>query len=62
MYPPSHLANDIYQERLAHAEQQRELQRLHALDRATRRVQRAERRMRRAERRVRRLCTQADSC
>jgi hypothetical protein len=62
MYPPTQLVNDLYQERLARAEQQHELQRLRALDRATRRVERAERRMRRAERRVRRLCTQADSC
>jgi hypothetical protein len=62
MYPPTQLVNDLYQERLARAEQQHELQRLRALDRATRRVERAERRMRRAERRVRQLCTQADSC
>ena len=62
MYPPTQLVNDLYQERLARAEQQHELQRLRALDRATRRVERAERRMRRAERRVQRLCTQADSC
>jgi hypothetical protein len=62
MYPPSQLTNVIYEERLARAEQQRELQRLRALDRATRRVERAERRMRRAERRVRRLCTQPDGC
>ena len=62
MYPLAKLGNDIYRERLARLEQQRPLERLRALDRATRRVERAERRMRRAERRVRRLCTQADSC
>jgi hypothetical protein len=60
MYLPPQLINDMYQERLARAEQRRPLERLRALDRATRRAQRAERRMRRAERQVRRLRTQPD--
>jgi len=57
MYPLAKLGNDVYRERLARAEQQRPLERLLALDRATRRVERAGRRMRRAERQVRRLRT-----
>jgi hypothetical protein len=58
MYQLTQLANAVYQQRLAHAEQQRPVQRLLALHRAERRAERAERRMRRAERQVRRLRTQ----
>jgi hypothetical protein len=58
MYQLTQLANDVYQQRLAHAERQRPVQRLLALRRAERRAERAERRMRRAERQVRRLRTQ----
>jgi hypothetical protein len=58
MYQLTQLANDVYRQRLAHAEQQRPAQRLLALRRAERRAERAERRMRRAERQVRRLRTQ----
>jgi hypothetical protein len=58
MYQLTQLANDMYQQRLAHAEQQRPVQRLLALRRAIRRAERAEQRMRRAERRIRRLRTQ----
>jgi hypothetical protein len=62
MYQLTQLGSVLYRERLAHAEQQRPVQRLLALRRATRRAtrraERAERRMRRADRRVRRLRTQ----
>jgi hypothetical protein len=58
MYQLTQLGSVLYRERLAHAEQQRPVQRLRALRRATRRAERAERRMRRADRRVRRLRTQ----
>jgi hypothetical protein len=55
MYQLTQLANDVYRERLAHAEQQRPAERVIALRRATRRAERAGQRMRRAERQVRRL-------
>jgi hypothetical protein len=58
MYQITQLASGLYRERLEHAEQQRPVQRLVALHRATRRAERAERRLRRAERQVRRLRTQ----
>ncbi len=55
MYQFAQLANDVYRERLARAEQQRPAELALALRRATRRAERAGQRMRRAEHQVRRL-------
>jgi hypothetical protein len=58
MHQLTQLGNDIYRERLARAAEQRPVERLRALHRATRRAERAERRLRRADRQARRLRTQ----
>jgi len=58
MHQLTQLAGEMHWQRLAHAEQQRNAQRLLVLHRADRHAERAGRRMRRADRQARRLRSQ----